>query len=115
MTNPLFSAQNICEHLNYIFFTWVSIGVKVYQFQGGVATHSITCRISAQRWGGDGFDSRYIAKDVKSWIYYCYVRCPTLIVWVGDMLLPKTGSTHYHAQQRFPDNGRAMKGLIVSK
>ena len=26
---------------------------------------------------------------------------------------PQTGATHYHAQLGLPDNGRAIKGLVV--
>ena len=44
-----------------------------------------------------------MAKDVKSCTYCCYVRCATLIVWVGGMPWPKTGATQYHAQLGLPE------------
>ncbi len=65
-------------------------------------THSA----SARRRGGDGFNSRQnrvIAKDVKSYILCCNVRCAILIVWVIVIPWPKTGANHYHAQLGFPD------------
>ena len=49
-----------------------------------------------------------IAKDAKSCTYCCYVRCATLIVWVGGMPWPQTD-----AQLGLPDKGRAIKGLVV--
>ena len=64
---------------------------------------SVTSSESARRWGVDGLDSwpnRIIAKDVKSCTFCCYVRCPTLIVWIG-------------AQLGHPDKSRAIKGLVV--
>ncbi len=57
--------------------------------------------------------NRVIAKDVKSFNYCCYVICVALIVRLGGMPLPQTGATHYHAQLRPPDKGRAIKGLVV--
>ncbi len=76
----------------------------------------ITGSASARRWGGYGFNSRQnrvIAKEVKRCTYCCYVRCATLIVWVGGMSCPKTGAIQYHAQLGLPDKGRAIKGLVV--
>ncbi len=54
-----------------------------------------------------------ITKDVKSFTYYCYVRCVTLIVRVGGIPCPPTLATHYHTQLGLQDKGRAIKGLIV--
>ncbi len=66
---------------------------------------------------GLGMDARpynqVIARDVRSCTYCCYVRCATLIVRVGGMPWPKTGATIYQAQLGLPDNGRAIKGLVV--
>ena len=49
--------------------------------------------------------NRVIAKDVKTCIYCCYVRCGTLIV--------RLGVTHYHAQLGPPDKGQAIKEFVV--
>ncbi len=57
--------------------------------------------------------NRVIAKEVKSCTNYCYVRCAVLIVRVGGRPLPKTGTTHYHAQLVLPDKDLAIKGLVV--
>ena len=57
--------------------------------------------------------SRVIAKDVKSCTYCCYVRCATLIVWVGGMPWPQTGATQYHTQLGLPDKGCAIKERAV--
>ena len=38
---------------------------------GEVSVRGITCRVSARRWDGDGFDVRsVVAKDVKSCTNY---------------------------------------------
>ncbi len=67
-----------------------------------------------RHWGGSLLDpNRIIAKDVKRFTYCCYVRCATFIVWVGEIPWSQTGTTHYHAQLRLPDKGRAIKGLVV--
>ncbi len=54
---------------------------------------------------------RFIAKDVKSFTYYCYVRCATLIK--GGMPWPQTGAIKYNVNLGIPDKGRAIKGLVV--
>ncbi len=54
-----------------------------------------------------------IAKGDTSCTYFCYVRIATLIVQVGRMPWPHTGRSQYHAQFWLPDNGRAIKGLVV--
>ncbi len=43
--------------------------------------------------------------------YFCYVRFTALIVFVGRMICPKTGATHYHAQLEFSDKGCAIKAF----
>ncbi len=53
-----------------------------------------------------------IAKDVKRCTYCCYVRCGTLIVWVGGMPWPQTGATQYHVQLGLPDKARASKWMV---
>ncbi len=53
-------------------------------------------------------------QDVKSCTFCYYVRCGTLMVRVGGgMYLPKTGTTHNHAQLDHPDKSCALKGLVV--
>ncbi len=69
------------------------------------------------RWGmGDGLDYRpkpyhcVIAKDIQSCAYFFYVRCATLLVFLGVCL----GTTHYDAHKiGRPDRGHAKKGLVA--
>ena len=49
--------------------------------------------------------NRVIAKKC---IWWCFVKCATLIVYEGGMAWPKTGATHHHAQL-----GLLNKGLVV--
>ncbi len=76
----------------------------------------VTLSAFAWRWGGDGFNSRpnylVIAKYVKGGTYCCYVKCATLIVWVGGTPWPKQGTNQYHAQLGLPDKVCAIKGLV---
>ena len=37
----------------------------------------------------------------------------TLILLVGGMSWPKTGTNYYHAQLGHPDKGRAIKSMVV--
>ncbi len=53
------------------------------------------------------------AKDVKSCTNFCYVRCATLILSVGDIPWPQLGATHYHAQLGLQDKGRVIKKWAV--
>ena len=39
--------------------------------------------------------------------------CVTLILSIGRMPWPKTGTTHYHAKLGHPDKGCAIKALVV--
>ena len=57
--------------------------------------------------------NRVIAKDVKSCIYCCWVRCATSIVWVRGIFWPLTGTTNNFAQLGLPDKGLAIKGFVV--
>ncbi len=51
--------------------------------------------------------------DVQSCTLSCYVRCATLIVWVGGMPWPTRGVNHYHAHSGLPEKGRTNKGCSV--
>ncbi len=53
-------------------------------------------------------------KDIKSCTYCFYVRCATLILWVGEMPWHQTVTTHYHAQLGLLGKGFTIKGLVVS-
>ena len=53
------------------------------------------------------------AKDIKSCTYCCYVKCATLLVWVGGMFWRQKGKSQYHAQLKLPDIGCAIKILVV--
>ncbi len=55
--------------------------------------------------------NRVMAKDVRSYTYFCYIRCVTLIVCVGGMSWLQTGVTQLHAQLGLPDKGRAIVAL----
>ncbi len=57
--------------------------------------------------------NRFKAKNVKSCTYCLYVRCVTLILWVGGMPWPKTCATQYHAIAQLGLPGRAIKGMAV--
>ncbi len=49
--------------------------------------------------GGEGFDSRpngVIAKDITNCTYCCKNRSATLIVLLGGITWPKTGSSSMH-------------------
>ncbi len=54
-----------------------------------------------------------IAKDVKSYTYCCYVRYLSLIVRIGEMPWPILVATQYHAELRLPEEGSAIKRLVV--
>ena len=89
---------------------WYKVGSLLNR---GSITH--VCSASAQRRGKVmspilGPNS-IIAADVKSCTYCCYVWCATLIVWIGRMPLPQTGSS-FHAQLGLPDKGRTIKWLV---
>ena len=45
-------------------------------------------------------------------VFYCYVRCVTLTIKVGEMPWLKTGVFYYHAQLELPDKGRAIKRVV---
>ena len=57
--------------------------------------------------------NRVIAKGVKSCTCCCYVRCAILIEQVGGNALTPNRRTHYHAHLGLPDQGCAIKGLVV--
>ncbi len=54
--------------------------------------------------------NRVITEDITR---CCYVKCPTLIVFLGGMPWPWIGATYYHAHLGIPDKGRTIKGLVV--
>ena len=87
------------------------IGIKHCYFI--TCDYSVTRSASARQWEGVDsiFGQNYVmAKDVKSCTYCCYVRCVTLIVWVGGNALapnrhnsePSTDST---SRQRLCNQG----------
>ncbi len=57
--------------------------------------------------------NRVIARAIKSFTYYCVVRCAAIIVYVGGMPWSQIGATHYHAQLGLLDKGRLINGLVV--
>ena len=57
--------------------------------------------------------NRVIAKEVKSCTYCCYIRCATLIVWVGVNAMAPNSRNSVPCTVRTPDKGRAIKGLVV--
>ena len=57
--------------------------------------------------------NRVIVNDVKSCTYCCYVRCASLIVWIGWMPRRQTGAIQYYALLGFPGKGRVIKRLVL--
>ncbi len=53
-----------------------------------------------------------IAKDSKMCTYCCYVKCASLIVWVGECIGPKQAQLMNHTQLGLSDNGHALKGWL---
>ena len=45
-------------------------------------------------------------KDFKNGSYCCYVRS-------GEISFPKSGAIDYHEQFVLPEEGRAIKGLVI--
>ncbi len=84
-------------------------------------------RLHVKWYFGIGFDKRTqprcsilgpnhgIAKDVKSFIFCCYVKCVTLILGVRRNTLAQKGAIHYHAQLGLPGKGRRIKELVVCR
>ncbi len=68
--------------------------------------------------GGVGFDAwpkLRLAKEIKSYTFYCYVRCAALILRVGGMPWLQTGTTQYHTQiasERPTDRKETDDGLF---
>ena len=67
--------------------------------------------------GGERYESRLNTtlklNTLKNGSYYSYVRCAILIVRVGGMPWPKTGTTHYLTHLGLLDRGPATKVLLV--
>ena len=83
--------------------------ISKYKGNPNLRHNTLRIRSASGRWR---VPNRIIVKDMKS-TYNCYVRCATLIVWVGWIPRPQTSTAQYHAQLGLPDKGRAMKGMVV--
>ena len=68
---------------------------------------TVSCFSSARPWEVHICTNLVIQKDTKKcYNVRCQIRREVKINWL------KPGATHYHAQFRLQDQGRAIKGLV---